>query len=56
MIKAADRTGLPALHKAVVLGEADIAERIAKEFIEALTVKDHVSKFCSLHFLYIVEY
>jgi hypothetical protein len=54
LIKAADRTGLPVLHKAIILGEADIAEKIAKEFIEALTVTDHVSEtpelpFCLLH-------
>lgn len=48
LLKASDRTGLPVLHKAVVLGEADIAEKIAKEFVEALTTTDNVSNKMSL--------
>ena len=43
LLSAADKTGLPPLHKAVILGEVDIAENIAKEFVEALTVTDNVS-------------
>ncbi|XP_045170494.2 uncharacterized protein LOC123532938 [Mercenaria mercenaria] len=49
LIKAADRTGLPVLHKAVILGETDIVENIAREFIEALTVTDNMGR-TALHY------
>ena len=42
LLKAADRTGLPPLHKAVVLGKTEIVENIVRDFIDALTVTDHV--------------
>lgn len=49
LLKAADRTGLPVLHKAVVLGETDIAEKIAKEFVEALSVTDNMGRTALHH-------
>lgn len=42
LIKVADRTGLPPLHKAVILGETEIVENIVAEFLEALDVTDNV--------------
>lgn len=42
LIRAADRTGLPVLHKAVIMGFADLVKSIIENF-DALTTTDNVS-------------
>lgn len=43
LIRAADRTGLPILHKAVILGATDLVKSIIENF-DALKITDNVSK------------
>ena len=43
MVEAADHTGLPPLHKAVVLGQSDLVQELANQHKSALELKDNVS-------------
>lgn len=49
LLQAADRTGLPPLHKAVVLGMTEIVENLVKEFPESLNVTDHMDRTALHH-------
>lgn len=43
LVHAADGTGLPPLHKAIILGHADIVLDLMKSFRESLKLTDNVS-------------
>ncbi|XP_052810541.1 caldesmon-like [Mya arenaria] len=49
LVCAADRTGLPPLHEAVILGLGDIVENIAKTFAESLKATDSMGR-TALHY------
>lgn len=43
LVQAADGTGLPPLHKAIILGHSDIVKDLAKSFRGSLKLTDNVS-------------
>lgn len=49
LIKASDRSGLPPLCKAVVLGQTNIVEGLVKDFVDMLTVTDHMGRTALHH-------
>ena len=44
LLQAADKTGLPPFHKAVVLTKMDIVNEMVKEFKDSINFQDGVSK------------